>query len=350
MLHFVLTRKPGARTINAKTTLRLPLYGVFFAVLLVALTMTACRRAGSTGPTPIPSATATPRSTPLPALATDVPIGVETNPIRMVLRPQGAEAGARSAANALATALEEETGLTIDVETVDRYAEALAALCESVTNRITVAWVDGPTYMAALAQGCGMPALAVERGSGSNASTGLPAQIIASSTLNVEDIAGLTNRDFCRLDATDFYSWFVPSLVLRANGLDPVEDLRSVTDYEDEVELVTAVAEGRCAATGIIPTIFDDIEVLETVRDDITVVETTVPFPFDILMYPPETPLGVRVALTDALVAMSNSTTGERTLSSLLDQDSLTRVEPDDFDEFADFMNSTGLDFATLGN
>ena len=53
----------------------------------------------------------------------------------------------------------ENTGLFIDIVFVDQFADALGALCDSGSGLVTVPWLDGMTYYAAVSQGCGQPAL-----------------------------------------------------------------------------------------------------------------------------------------------------------------------------------------------
>jgi ABC-type phosphate/phosphonate transport system substrate-binding protein len=103
----------------------------------------------------------------------------------MVIRPAGSLAAGRNVAARFQTAIENESGMVVEVILVERYAEALAALCSSAGGQAAVAWLDGLTYMAATAQNCGLPALQVEHGTGRNATTGAAAQIVANSELGI---------------------------------------------------------------------------------------------------------------------------------------------------------------------
>ena len=135
-------------------------------------------------------------------------------------------------------------------------------------------------------------------------------------------------------------------LLFEASGLNPLSDLDSITDYEDTDALLNAVAEGDCDATGIPEGTLDDAD---DVRDEIDIVETTIAFPYGVLMYPIEVPLGIRLTLTDALISLAQDADDAETMQTLLGQEALERVDANDFVEFQNFMNSTGLDFAQLG-
>lgn len=315
--------------------------------MLAVLLLAGCRRAESVqGPQIQATATPTPRSTPLPAVPTLVPPGIEENPIRMVIRPPGS-AVARSLitdfqVEQFESALLEETGLVVEVVTVDRYAEALAALCDSSPTQVTVAWLDGLSYQAAVAQDCGAPELLVER----DGQSGEQAHIIASAEQNISSMVSLNGTEFCRLGSEDYYSWLIPSLLMQANGVDPLTGLSAVSDYPDEDALVAAVAEGTCA-TGIAEGDFNQIS--GALRTDLTLVDSTPPLPYGVLMYPISLPLGERLRLTDGLLALTLDAEASAAMEPFLGQDGLARVDANDFNALTDFLTRTGLDFAQLG-
>ena len=125
-----------------------------------------------------------------------------------------------------------------------------------------------------------------------------------------------------------------------------------VVDYEDVPSLVKAVASGDCAAAGISEDAFTryEDELTETVREGVRISVTSIPFPYDILMYPIEVQLGVRLSLNDALVEIAENAETSETMRSLLGQDELVSIEPGDLAALTEFMTSTGYDFAQMGN
>lgn len=319
---------------------------------LVSLTLAAgCRRAASVQATAIRAATATPRSTPLPPVPTAIPVGAQNNPILMVFaNPGGTTTQSRvtSAAEALAESLSEETGLTIEVSVLDTPADAVAALCDSGRSQIAVAWLNGLAYAAAHAANCGDPALQVERGTGRNARTGEGVRLIANSETEAATIANLAGLSFCRVGYTDFYTWIVPSMMLRAAGVDPVAELGSVTDVDDSAAVVEAVNAGDCDAAGLSVTDYEDFADGDA-GENINTVGQPVTIPYAILTYPPELPLGVRWTLTDSLLAIADDPERRGALDTLLDMDGLERVEESDFNPLINFVRSTGVQFAAGG-
>lgn len=318
-----------------------------FGVLLVLFLLAACLPdEQQQGPLAQATLTPTPRSTPLPPVPTVIPPGLEDNPIRMIIR---AAPGTRDLiSNVQITSFEdsilEESGLIVQITLVERYAEALAALCESRPTNVVVAWLDGVSYEAAMALDCGEPVLQIER----NSQTGDPGQIITNDELQIGSLQALGRANFCRLGYDDYYSWLVPSLILQANGIDPANGLTTVNDYPDANALINAVANGECAATGISETAFGRLR--GTVRGNLDVLETSAPFPYGVLVYPIALTLGERLRLTDALLALSADLDGEDVMKPFFSQDRLTTVEANDFDALSSFLGRTGLDFAQLGN
>lgn len=319
-----------------------------FTLLLLFL-LAACRRdQGVQGPLIQATLTPTPRSTPLPPVPTVIPPGTEENPIMMVIRPPLSDVARELITDfqigQFEAALNEASGLVIDVTVVDRYAEALAALCGSTPTQVAVVWLDGLSYTAAAARNCGVPVLQVER----DGETGAPVQLVTSREGGIGTLAALQGERICRLRFDDPSSWLIPALILWANGIDPNTELDVIEDYPDVEALVDAVAAGECAAIGMTASDFEALAGI--VRSELQLLETTPPFPFSVLMYPGSLPLGERLRLDEALLNMMLDSSAADTLEPLLGQDNLARAVPEDFDLLSAFLVSTGLDFAILGN
>ncbi|MCB9452238.1 MAG: PhnD/SsuA/transferrin family substrate-binding protein [Anaerolineaceae bacterium] len=315
------------------------------AVLIALFVLAGCRnQETAAAPTALPAISPTPRSTPLPEVVTAVPVGAEENPVQMVIYSSAPRAAANFVSR-FENALVKESGLNIRVLVVDRYAEALAALCDSVNGTVSVAWLDGLTYMAATAEGCGVPALIVERGVRRNAQTGETGVIIANSERSFSTVAQIEGDTVCRLSYDDFWTWMMPSLVLQSKGVNPTTDLKAINDYEDLETLIQAVADGDCDAAGIPSTALAGGEPPEGV----SILETSVAFPYPVVLIPPQLPLGAQTALIEALLALADNTDSAEIMQGLLEQDALIPVTTDDFSDLTAFLESTGLDFAQLG-
>jgi ABC-type phosphate/phosphonate transport system substrate-binding protein len=333
----------GACTIKHRNFSRFGLFSALIALLLLAACLPEEQQQG---PLSQATLTPTPRSTPLPPVPTVIPPGLEDNPIRMVIRAASGRRSLISGAQikSFEDAILEQSGLIVRITLVDRYAEALAALCDSRPTNVVVAWLDGVSYEAAKALNCGEAVLQIERRS----QTGDPGQIVTNGEQKIANLRALSNANFCRLGYDDYYSWLVPSLILRANGVDPADGLTTVTDYPDSDALIEAVAAGECAATGISESAFNALR--GRLRTSLDVLETSPPLPYGVLMYPLALTLGERLRLTDALLALAADLDGGDVMQPFLAQDGLAAVNAGDFDALSAFLGRTGLDFAQLGN
>ncbi len=320
-------------------------------LLALALILAGCRRGGGGVATAIVADTPTPRSTPLPPVATEPPPGAADNPLLVVFVDPGGgrtERALTTAARDLAEQLAEETSLSIEVEVVATQAAALAALCGSGRGQVAAAWVNGLTYAAAVEQGCGIGALQVERGEGRNARTAEEVRLIANRAANLQSVSALADVGFCRVSFDDFYTWLMPSLMLRAGGVDPL-DMETLVDVGDVGRVIEAVAEGRqCDAAGVASSDFADLADAQT-RAQIANVGQPVNVPFAILTYPPPMPLGARWALTDAFEAIAIDAERAEALRLLLEQDALLPVEDGDFSQFLAFLRAGRVNLAALG-
>jgi len=312
-------------------------------VILIAVVMLAgCRSAApDLGPTSQPTPTFTPRSTPLPTIATPPPPGSEDNPIVMLFTDvrNVSRSEINIAVDDVSAALLESAGIAVDIQVAERGADALTALCASSAGPVAVAWVDGITYAAALAQACAVPALFIERENG----TGEQIVIVVPSASTIDNIIELENRRFCRISVSDAFTWLVPALMMQASGVSPTS-LRNITDYDDTEALLQAVADRDCDAAGIASadlTAFDG---------DVRELPQNATMPHAILMMPPSLPLGSREALKDALIALAENADSAALLQPLLAQTRIVRVTEIDLEGWDAFIAATGLNLATIGN
>jgi ABC-type phosphate/phosphonate transport system substrate-binding protein len=335
-----------------KRPLKLTSARILTVTLCVTLLMlAACRRQeAETQQSTQPTFTPTPRSTPLPALPTAVAPGEAGNPLQMVIHPDGDIKAAQSAAPDVEKAIKDESGLVVQIQVVERSAEALAALCSSSGGSIASAWLNGLSYTAAIAQNCGQPLMQVQRGTKSDLTSGEAVSILIKKGASISSISALKGKTFCRVGYDDLYTWLLPSVLLQANKV-PALSLKAVNDYPNIGDMVKAVAAGDCDAAGIpangLEEYADDIG---DAANDVKILDTSVDFPYFILMVPAEVSLGTRITLTNTLTKLSENSTTAVKMRALLGQNALVTANTDDFSDLAKFMDSTGLNFAQLGN
>ncbi len=246
------------------------------------------------------------------------------------------------AATDVALTITERTGLQVEVNLVERDADALALLCASSGSDVNIAWVRGITVVAASAQGCGEPLMIVERGQGADARVGERVALITGESVGAASVGDLAESTVCRLGYDDRMTWLVPSLMLQAEGIDPLTERLTLVDYTNLDALIAAVETGECDAAGVPETALDEADAVRVLAESAII-------PYSVLVVPPNTPLDVRRALGEALVAMAINDDQARSLRVLVGQDALRPASENDLQPLRAFAERSGLDFAQIG-
>ena len=300
-------------------------------------------------PTPIPTLTSVPRSTPLPALPTSIPVGNKANPLRLIVHPEAQLTSDSTVVADLEVAIEKKTGLVVKIEIVGSDAVGFTTLCASTPSQPALAWLSSIGYIAASAEKCGQPQLLVSKGSGTKATTGEIVTIITRR--GIDSLGSIKGRIFCRIGNTDLVSWLIPSLMMRTAGINPESDPKTIKDYAEFSDLVNAVASNQCDMAAI-----PDALVKALVTDDksvsakVSTIVSSVEFPYAVLMASSDVPSAAMTALSDEFISLSKDRQLKTTLSQLLDQSALVPIKTEDLQPLLEFVATTGQNFAQLGN
>jgi len=305
------------------------------------LALTAC--GGTAAPTAVPTITPTPRSTPLPVSATAVPLGSEERPLRIAVVTDEAETS--EAIATVEAALLESTNFAVEFVPVETQADAVSALCASPGGTVTAVWLDGLGYAAADALGCGDAALVTEQRTLAGLSATETIGIIVSAASKLESVSDLSGNTFCRTSATDTDTWLIPSIILKANGVDPLDDLDQVEDYDDIQSLLEAVTSGACDGAGVPASALDDAE---SAAEDVTTL-ASVDVVRAVLVYPQEVNLTTRDRLNQALMAVVAGEDSAAALQVLIGQASLRPAAASDFESLDDLLSDAGIDLEQFG-
>ncbi len=315
------------------------------------LLTTSCRRLRDAPPTQIPTLTPTPRSTPLPPVPTDVPVGTTKLPLHLTIvrpasgtTPEAMDAAAVSLGKTLST----QTKLTIQIDLVDSDAEALAALCNSANGTVTAAWLNGIAYGAAYAQRCGTAGAEVERGTLASATNGDEARIYVNPDSKIASVTDLAKKTFCRISVTDLYSWLVPLIMMNTGGFTSTGDLLAIRDYDNPSQMIAATLDGTCDAMGIAGSLFDTTA-SDTARTTLTLLQKSSTIPFAVLVYPPQVLDDVQQKVTNALVALGTGADAA-SIKPLLNQDQIAAATDGDFSSLRAFIDRAGIDLAQAGS
>lgn len=211
---------------------------VVIMLLLVLVGGVACGKPKATPAPSRPLPTRVPLPTPLPPLPTSPPPGSEENPLVLMVVTDD-RSSIKQTADALVESLADETDMIVKVQFTDSYAEAHRALC---AGKAHLAPLDAFSYLAASQGGCGSMLYIAEIG-GERYTRG---QMVTVAGKEVYSVIGFKGFRFCRPSSFSVSGWIVPSLMLRANGLNPLTDLFSVVDVETDEDVIKSLLEYRC--------------------------------------------------------------------------------------------------------
>ena len=288
-------------------------YLIFALLMLAAFTLTAC--------------------------AGEPELGTEENPIVWAVVPSGETDRVVTGFEQVADLIYEETELVIDPLVTTEYAGAIEAMCAD-PPKAQMSALNTFSYILANEQGCADAALVAVR-YGSPVYNG---QIIVRSDSGIESIEDLEGKTFCRPDPLSTSGWIIPSITMKAAGIDPDTDLGEVVDAGSHDAVVAGVYNGDCDAGSTYVDARGTIEEdYPDVMDVITVIEVSADIPNDGVQFVPEFPEEKREAIVDALLKIAETEEGKEALDTAYSWTEL--IEKDDafYDPFRQVLDAAGV-------
>ena len=312
------------------------LLGLLLMVVL-ALVMSACAPAtpaATEAPEPTAVATEAPTAEPTEAAPE---LGTADNPLVFTFEPSADAGKVLASAEPITARLSELSGLTIKAEVPTSYVASVEAMCSGEAHIGALATF---AYVLASSRGCAEVALVSVR-SGASYYTG---QIITKADSGIKTIADLKGKTFCRGEATSTSGWIMPSLLMKANGVDPDKDLKDIKDTGGHDKTVQAVYDGECDAGAT----FGDARTLVAeahpdVNDKVVVIATTDNIPNDSVAFAPDVPEEVRAKVVKALMDMAANETDLKLLGDLYRWTGLEEQTDAFYDPFRQFLDAAGV-------
>jgi phosphonate transport system substrate-binding protein len=318
------------------------LYKLFALMAVAAFVLAACAPA---------AAPAEPTEAPVveePTVEpTDAPpaVGTADNPIVWVLVPSQDTDAVLAGAEDIAAAVEAETGLVIEPVISTDFTAAVEAMCNGEAH---MGALNTFNYIVAHQRGCADVGLVSLR-FGTNYYAG---QIITRPDTGIETLADLAGKTFCRPDPTSTSGWIIPSIALRAEGLDPETDLLEIVDAGGHDGVVIAVYNGDCDAGSTFVDARTNVEEEYTdVMDAVIVIAESAPIPNDTISFHPELlPADVTEALITAFLTLNDTEEGLADLSALYSWSGLERTDDSFYDGFRQQLEAAGMSVEDLLN
>ncbi len=325
--------------------------------------------------TAAPKATEAPKATTAPPTATVPPaacaklpnmpavkagdLGSPDKPIIITFVPSGDVPTITRAGNETVDCLNKITGLTYKIDVGTSYAVSIEALGAGKAHASFLA-----TFAAILArEKYGIePALASTRAYATNdldPDKGLKGQqtdfykgqFIAKKDSGIKSIADLKGKSFCGVDAASTSGWIIPSINLKANGINPEKDLKAVTYAGSHPNVVIGVYKGDCDAGASYVDARDDAAVQKAypdVKDKVEPFFISIRIPNDGLQFVKGFDPALKAATVKGLLSMMADPGGKAVVKRAYTYDNLKEVPVTFYDEFRDLLKKAGVDAASL--
>jgi phosphonate transport system substrate-binding protein len=285
---------------------------ILFAVLIAAILLSAC------GPGKL---------------------GTEENPIIWAVVPSGETDRVVTGFEDLAGMIFDETGLVIEPFVATEYAGVIEAMCSDPT-KAHMASLATFSYILANEKGCAEAALVSVR-FGSAVYNG---QIFVRADSGINSIEDLAGKTFCRPDPLSTSGWIIPSITLKAAGIDPDTDLAQVVDAGSHDAAVAGVYNGDCdAGSSYVDARGTIEEEYPDVMDVIKVLEISADIPNDGVQFVAGFDAEMQTQIVDALLAIADTEAGVEALDIAYQWTALEKHDDSFYDPFRQVLDAAGV-------
>jgi len=271
--------------------------------------------------------------------------GTEENPIQWVFVPSGELERVTAGAEAVADLIFEETGLVIETFVATDYTAAIEAMCAD-PSQAQIGSLATFAYIVAADRGCAEAELiSVRRGS-----TSYNGQLIYNMDSGIVpgDYTTLVGKTFCGVDETSASGWVIPSVMLRAGGVDPDTDLEVIFAGSHD-GVATQVDTGECDAGATFVDARTTIEeAYPDVMDKVGVFEVSIAIPNDGVQYATGFPRELRDQINNALLAIAATEAGAEALNTAYQWGGLELHDDTFYDGFRQLLDAAGVSAADL--
>ncbi|MBX3064223.1 MAG: phosphate/phosphite/phosphonate ABC transporter substrate-binding protein [Anaerolineae bacterium] len=272
----------------------------------------------------------------------NIPVAAQSEePVIWAFVPSENSQEVLASADAIAALVTEKTNIPIKTFVATEFAGVVEAMCN---GQAQMGALNTFGYVLASSRQCADVGLVSVR----NGSTSYRGQIITLADSGIKTIADLKGKTFCRPDPLSTSGWIIPSILLKANGINPDTDLE-VVDVGGHDAVVENVYNGNCAAGATFDDARGQVEATYAdVREKVVVVEYTAAIPNDTVSFAPSFDSEKRAAIVKALLEIVGDEANADLVRSVYNWTGLAEAKDAFFDDFRQQLDAAGVSIDTL--
>ena len=293
--------------------------------------------------------------------SSEVTCGTPENPCVMTFVPSGDTGTITTAGQGIADWLNQETGLTFEIEVGTSFAASIEAMG---AQKAQIGFLNTFSVLLAKEKYQIEPALGVLRKLATNdispdldlTGTMQPyyrGQFITKADSGITELEDLRGKTFCFGDPNSTSGAIIPNIILKAAGLDSEAGDITVTYAGSHDNVAIAVYNGDCdAGATYINIVTDESANLAATYPDIAEVVVpfldTIPIPNDGVQFIKGFDPELKATIVAAMMKMSTDEAGAQLLKDLYNINGLVEIDSTFYDEFLKTLKDAGVDPATL--
>ena len=269
-------------------------------------------------------------------------LGTEKNPIILSFVPSGDTPDIIESAEEIAKLLSDKTGYVIEGNVATSYTAVVEAMCSGKAHMGTLA-----TFAYVLAnEKCGVDCALVSVRYGRPFYNG---EIIAGVDTGIKTLADLKGKSMCWVDAASASGYIVPSIMVKAAGVDPDTDLAQQTEVGGHDGVALAVYNGDCDAGACYIDARDKIEDdYPDVKEKTIVIAESPEIPNDGLQFVKDFPPEMREKIVKAFLDIMATDEGVEAMGLAYGWAEVMEKGDSFYDDFRAVLDASGVDVEEL--
>jgi phosphonate transport system substrate-binding protein len=265
-------------------------------------------------------------------------LGTEKNPLIWAYVPSGETSKVSAGAQAVADLLHEKTGLYFKTFVATDYVGVIEALKATPPKAHMASLATAAYILAADLRVCDAALVSVRNGSAF-----YKGEIIAGAATGIKTLADIKGRTFARVDPLSASGWIIPSLMLKAAGINLDKDIK-IVDAGSHPGVATAVYAGQADAGACFVDARSNIQKDKPdVMEKVIVVKESGNIPNDGVQFSPKVALVLRDRIVDALLEIIKTDAGKDAIKTAYQWTALERHDDSFYDAFRQVLQAAGV-------